>query len=92
MFGSLTQLIVRQSIISYGPGRLYRDLMRVNRKNIVDHEIRYNISKTIMFFLRNKEVAGVEEIIKNENIRYLMRHAEADLRKNKVISNLYPKK
>lgn len=91
MFGSLTQLIVRQSIISYGPGRLYRDLMRVNRKNIVDHEMRYNINKTIMFFLRNKEVT-VEEIIRNENIRYLMRHAEADLRKNKVISNLYPKK
>lgn len=47
--------------------------------------MRQNIDKTILFFLRNKEVKA-EEIIKNENIRFLLRYAEADLRKNKLIA------
>lgn len=90
MFGNLGIFALKMSIKTYGPQRIYRDLYRINIKNVSDQDVRKNINETIKFFLREENVE-ISQVIENENIRYLVRKAKIDLEKNEVLSKICDK-
>tara|TARA_R100001163_G_C5058560_1_gene195186 strand:- start:990 stop:1265 length:276 start_codon:yes stop_codon:yes gene_type:complete len=85
MIIGLSKFAFRYSINQYGVGRIYREIYKINRKNVKDLSMRKNINETLKFIIRNPDT-DVNQVIGNKNIQYLINHSKDDLMKSKAFS------
>lgn len=90
MFSSMGVFALKLSIRKYGPSRIYRDLYRINKKNVLEKDVRQNINETLKFFLRD-ETVEILTVIENKNIQYLVKKAKCDIEKNEILSKILSK-
>lgn len=82
---SVVNFTVRTAIRKYGVHNLYRDLLKLNKQNVKDKCMRYNIQSTLKEGFRSNW--DVEVLLKNPNVHYLVQRS--NLETHKKLSKLY---